>query len=185
VANDIETNVDGDQDMTVRTMRTSLSADDVQRLVRSPDPEERASSARRICRRIAIGGLSEADQAAALYVLEYIMADAAETVRRALAITLKNSPHLPRELALRLIEETDSIAEPVLEWSPVLTSSKRERHRDRSALRSGRRWAPGWCAPLPNMDARPPSRPSRPITGPISIMCRTGRFYAGSATAKP
>jgi uncharacterized protein (DUF2336 family) len=121
VTQDIETSIDGDQDMTVRTMRTSLSADDVQRLVRSPDAEERASSARRICRRIAVGGLSEADQAAALYVLEFIMADAAETVRRALAITLKNSPHLPRELALRLIEEADAIAEPVLEWSPVLT----------------------------------------------------------------
>ena len=42
-------------------------------------------------------------------------------VRRALAVTLRNSPHLPHEIAQRLIADIDDIAVPVLEASPVLT----------------------------------------------------------------
>ena len=46
--------------------------------------------------------------------------DAASLVRRSLAITLKNSPELPRKVALKLIEDIDNIAVPVLNYSPVL-----------------------------------------------------------------
>ncbi len=107
--------------MSVSTMRTRLSQQDIERLIRAADPEERALAAHKICRKIAADGLSEADRAAGRQILDHIMKDAAELVRRALAVTLKTSPHLPRDLALRLIEDTDSIAAPVLECSPVLT----------------------------------------------------------------
>lgn len=107
--------------MQVSTMRAQLSAQDIERLVRGADPQERALSAHKICRRIAAGSLTDAEQAAARQILDFIMSDAAETVRRALAITLKNSPRLPRDVALRMIEDVESIAAPVLEHSPVLT----------------------------------------------------------------
>jgi len=47
--------------------------------------------------------------------------DATEQVRRALAVTLQNSPHLPPDVARKLAEDVESIAIPVLTSSPVLT----------------------------------------------------------------
>jgi len=52
-------------------------------------------------------------------ILGFIAEDAASLVRRALAITLKNSPELPRDIALKLAADIDSIAVPVLNFSPV------------------------------------------------------------------
>ena len=48
-------------------------------------------------------------------------ADAAELVRRALAVTLKGSDNLPRDVALQLARDIDSIALPVLAFSPAFT----------------------------------------------------------------
>jgi uncharacterized protein (DUF2336 family) len=48
-------------------------------------------------------------------------ADAAELVRRALAVTLKGSPLLPRDVALRLARDVESVAIPVLNYSPAFT----------------------------------------------------------------
>lgn len=107
--------------MSVSTMRSRLRPEDVQRLVKGADPEERAMSAHKICRRIAGGTLSEADRAAAEQILGFIMKDAAEQVRRAMAVTLKNSPNLPHDVAVRLAGDLDSIAAPVIRHSPVLT----------------------------------------------------------------
>ena len=45
--------------------------------------------------------------------------DAAEQVRRALAVTLKASPLVPRDVANRLARDIESIAVPVLNFSPV------------------------------------------------------------------
>jgi uncharacterized protein (DUF2336 family) len=47
--------------------------------------------------------------------------DAAELVRRALSVTLKTSAELPRDVAVRLAYDVDSVATPVLTFSPVLT----------------------------------------------------------------
>jgi uncharacterized protein (DUF2336 family) len=43
------------------------------------------------------------------------------TVRRAMATALKNSPHVPREIAVRLANDIDSVALPILQHSPVLS----------------------------------------------------------------
>jgi uncharacterized protein (DUF2336 family) len=47
--------------------------------------------------------------------------DAVVTVRRALAVALKNSPKLPHDLARKLADDIDSIALPILQHSPVLS----------------------------------------------------------------
>ena len=48
-------------------------------------------------------------------------ADAAEQVRRALAVTLKASPLIPRDIANRLARDVESIAVPMLNFSPVFS----------------------------------------------------------------
>src|SRR5690348_7974806 len=107
--------------MTVATMRSSLTQEDIRRLVRGTSPEDRADITHRICRRIDRYELSAEEKESAQQILEMLATDAAELVRRALAVTLRNSPKLPRDIALRLAKDVDAVAVPVLKNSPVLT----------------------------------------------------------------
>lgn len=100
--------------------RTALSEADLRTLVRGPSEDERATAVHKLCRRMD-WRLKEADRVAAVAVLRLVARDPSEQVRRALAVTLKGSPMLPRDLALRLAAEEDSVASPVLTHSPVLT----------------------------------------------------------------
>ena len=69
--------------MTIATMRTSLTTDDIRRLVRGDSPEARANAAHKICRRIDTTDLSPEDQESARQILDMMCADAAVLVRRA------------------------------------------------------------------------------------------------------
>ena len=81
--------------MSVHGLRARLTREDIQRLTDAADPEGRAMATRKLCTRIALDGFSEADRAAGEAVLSLLAEDAAEIVRRALAVTLQRSPHLP------------------------------------------------------------------------------------------
>jgi uncharacterized protein (DUF2336 family) len=107
--------------MSLSLLRSRLTDADVRRLVRSESVRERATAAQKICFKIGEAGLAAEDRAAADEVLRIMAADAAALVRRALATTLKNSPHLPRDVAVKLAQDIDEIAVPVIEDSPVLT----------------------------------------------------------------
>lgn len=107
--------------MTVATMRGNLTEDDIRRLIRGDTPEERANAAHKICRRIDSLELAGLDREHAEQVLHMLAADAAELVRRALAITLRHSPKLPRDIALKLAKDVDAVATPLLSNSPVFT----------------------------------------------------------------
>ncbi|PHS21967.1 MAG: hypothetical protein COA84_14505 [Robiginitomaculum sp.] len=107
--------------MSVSAMRTKLTQDDVHRLVKGHNDEERAIAAHKICRAIDHGPLSRQERQSAEAIMEIMAKDAAELVRRSLAVTLKNSPHLPRHIAKKLAEDIDSIAFPVITSSPSLT----------------------------------------------------------------
>lgn len=48
-------------------------------------------------------------------------ADAAELVRRALAVTLRSSPLVPRDVAMKLARDVESVCQPILSFSPVFT----------------------------------------------------------------
>lgn len=102
------------------TMRAVLTEADLRTLVRGESDELRAAAAHKICRRID-QGLTPEERAAASQVLTLMAQDAAELVRRALAVTLKNSPELPRSVALKLAQDIDSIAAPVLAFSPAFS----------------------------------------------------------------
>jgi uncharacterized protein (DUF2336 family) len=107
--------------MSVSVLRRDLSNDDVIRLMRSRNLEERAAAAHKICRRIDDSDLSQADRIAAEQVLKIMANDAAKQVRLAVSITLRNSLNVPPEVARRLANDLDEIASPFLEFSPVLT----------------------------------------------------------------
>lgn len=107
--------------MTVATMRSSLTQDDIRRLVKGGSENERAQVCHKICRRVDAAQLSETDRQYAEEILALMAQDAATLVRRTLATTLKNSPNLPRHLAVKLAKDVDAVAIPVLKNSPVLT----------------------------------------------------------------
>ncbi len=104
------------------TGSAAFSEDDVRQLLRGSSDEDRAVVAHRLCRRID-GGLADHERKAAAEVLRLMAADAAESVRRALAVTLRRSPHLPRDVALKLAADLDTIAAPVIAGSPAFTDT--------------------------------------------------------------
>ena len=103
------------------TTRSALTEDDIRTLVKGATPDERAAAAHKLCRSIDSTTLSDEDRDLAADILRIMAADAAELVRRALAVTLKKSPVLPRDVALRLARDVESVSLPLLSFSPAFT----------------------------------------------------------------
>jgi uncharacterized protein (DUF2336 family) len=101
------------------TTRSALSDGDIRLLLKGAEPEERALVAHRLCRHMDRANLTEEERAEAHQILRLMARDAAEQVRRALAVTLKASPLIPRDVANRLARDVESIAVPMLNFSPV------------------------------------------------------------------
>lgn len=105
---------------TPASPQPTFSNSDIRALVRGPTDDERAAAAFRLCRKID-STLSESDRAAANEILRVMSEDAAELVRRALSVTLRSSNALPRDVALKLANDVESIASPVLTFSPAFS----------------------------------------------------------------
>ena len=103
------------------TTRAALTDGDIRTLVKGASAEERASAAEKLCRSMESAPLTEEEREAAREILRIMAADAAELVRRALAVTLKASPLVPRDVALKLARDVESICLPVLSFSPAFT----------------------------------------------------------------
>jgi uncharacterized protein (DUF2336 family) len=101
--------------------RARLTEIDIRRLIKATDDDERASAAHKLCRSIDRVNLDDADREAAQKIMRVLANDAAELVRRALAVTLKSSDLLPRDVARQLAADIDSIALPVIGSSPVFS----------------------------------------------------------------
>lgn len=101
--------------------RARLTESDIRRLIKSDAEDERAAAAHKLCRSIDRMALDDADRAAAQKILSVLANDAAELVRRALAVTLKASDLMPREVARRLVADVDSVALPIITCSPAFT----------------------------------------------------------------
>ncbi len=107
--------------MSVVTMRAKLTETDIRTLVKGTAPEERAAAAHKICRCIDTAALDEAERVHAEAILRMMAADAVDSVRRALAVALKHSAKLPRDIARALAEDVDAVALPILQHSPSLS----------------------------------------------------------------
>lgn len=103
------------------TTRAALTEADIRTLLKGATADERAAAAQKLCTTIERTPLSEEERAVAAEILRIMAADAAEVVRRALAQTLKASPLVPRDVALKLARDVESVCLPVLAYSPVFT----------------------------------------------------------------
>lgn len=103
------------------TTRAALTDQDIRVLVKGASADERAMVAHRLCRHMDRLDMTDEERAEAQSILRVMAADAAELVRRALAITLKNSPLIPRDVANKLARDVESVALPILNFSPSFT----------------------------------------------------------------
>ncbi len=101
--------------------RARLTEVDIRRLIKATDDDDRAAAAHKLCRSMERTELSEDDRAAAQKILRVLAEDAAELVRRAMAVTLKSSDLIPRDVARRLAADVDSVALPIIGFSPAFT----------------------------------------------------------------
>lgn len=112
--------------MSVVTLRNRLTETDIRRLVRGRDEEDRALAARKVCQLIDTAKLTDVERSAVNGILDMIVQDAAEMVRRSMAVTLRQSKNLPREIAIKLAADVDSVATPVLLSSPSFEAADLE-----------------------------------------------------------
>ncbi|WP_374515970.1 DUF2336 domain-containing protein [Brevundimonas sp.] len=101
--------------------RARLTELDIRRLIKAADDDERAAAAHKLCRSMDRAELDEDGQAAAHKILRMLAEDAAELVRRAMAVTLKTSDLMPRDVARRLAADVDSVALPIINFSPAFS----------------------------------------------------------------
>lgn len=86
----------------------------------NPSGAVRADIAAAIAADVAAAALSEREAAIARQILEILSQDVERSVRQALAEQLKQSPFLPREIAVALARDiADEVALPILQYSPV------------------------------------------------------------------
>ncbi|WP_292079915.1 MULTISPECIES: DUF2336 domain-containing protein [Brevundimonas] len=101
--------------------RARLTEVDVRRLIKATDDDERAEAAHKLCRNMERAELNEDDRTAAQKILRLLANDAAELVRRAMAVTLKASDLIPNDVARKLAGDLDSIALPIIASSPAFS----------------------------------------------------------------
>lgn len=101
--------------------RARLTDLDIRRLIKATDEDERAAAAHKLCRSIDRADLDDVDREAAQKILRVLANDAAELVRRSMAVTLKASDLIPHDVARRLAADVDSVALPIIGFSPVFT----------------------------------------------------------------
>ena len=101
--------------------RARLTEVDIRRLIKATDDDDRAAAAHKLCRSMDHAGLTDDDRAAAQKILRMLAEDAAELVRRAMAVTLKASDLIPRDVARRLAADVDSVALPLIGCSPAFS----------------------------------------------------------------
>lgn len=105
------------------TTRSALTDEDIRTLVKGATPDERALAARKLCQTMDRAPLSDEDRALAADILRVMAADAAELVRKAIAETLRSSPVVPRDVAVKLARDVESVCLPLLSFSPAFTDA--------------------------------------------------------------
>lgn len=98
-----------------------LSLHDVERLRSDQTPEARIEIADKLARTFRVARLGSEQRRVAEDILRGLVKDTEVRVRQALAAQLKDSRDLPRELALTLARDIESVALPMLSYSEVLS----------------------------------------------------------------
>jgi uncharacterized protein (DUF2336 family) len=101
-------------------MASSLTEADVARLLAEPSAAVRAEVADKLAREIDSTALTAAELQIAQDIIRVMAKDVELAVRRALSHSLRSARHLPHDVALRLAQDVEAVALPVLTDSPVL-----------------------------------------------------------------
>ena len=104
-------------------MTSSLTQADVARLLAEPAAAVRAEVADKLAREIDNELLSRSELEIAQDIIRVLAKDVELEVRRALAENLRRARHLPNDVAVRLANDMEAVALPILSDSPVLTDT--------------------------------------------------------------
>lgn len=104
-------------------MPSSLSQDDVARLLAEPLPPVRIELAGKLARDLDGVQLTDAELRLAHDIVRILARDVEVTVRAALSASLRGTAQLPHDVALRLARDVEAVALPILSQSLVLTDA--------------------------------------------------------------
>ena len=104
-------------------MPPTLSPQDVARLLNEPSAAVRAEVAGKVAQQIDNDRLSPEELRLAQDIAQVLAHDVEVTVRRALSESLRRARRLPNAVAVRLADDVDDVALPILADSPVLTDA--------------------------------------------------------------
>ena len=104
-------------------MASPLTQADVARLLAEPSASARAEVADKLAREIDSTALTQAELRIAHDIVRIMAQDAELAVRRALSQSLRSARHLPHDVALRLANDVEAVALPILVDAPVLTDA--------------------------------------------------------------
>src|ERR1700722_10820507 len=102
-------------------MTSTLSQADVAKLLAEPSPHVRAELAGKLASELDSTRLTEAELNLAQDIVRTMAKDVEVVVRQALAQSLRKAAKLPHDVAVKLANDIESVALPILENSTVLT----------------------------------------------------------------
>lgn len=104
-----------------RESTTRLSTADVERLISDPSPEARATTVAKVAFSYGTYPLSPRERQIAEEIFGVCARDAAVAVRQALSHSIRHLDSLPHDVAVKLANDIDLVAIPMIEASAVLT----------------------------------------------------------------
>jgi uncharacterized protein (DUF2336 family) len=96
--------------------------EDVKRLANDPSPTARVGTAVKLAQEFTAGRFSDAELKLAENIFRILVKDAEVRVREALSANLKHNPNVPRDVAVTLARDVESVSVPMLSFSDVLTA---------------------------------------------------------------
>ncbi len=104
-------------------MASSLTQADVARLLAEPSASVRAELASKLAGDIDSVSLTDTELQIAHDIVRVMAKDVELAVRQSLALSLRSARHLPHDVAVRLANDVEAVALPILADSPVLTDA--------------------------------------------------------------
>lgn len=102
-------------------MPTALTAQDVSRLLSNPSAEARAELAEKVGSTLESASLTPSEITLAHDIVRILAWDIEEQVRASLSQSLRHARSLPREVAIKLADDIDAVALPMLADSLMLS----------------------------------------------------------------
>ncbi len=104
-------------------MTSTLTHADVAKLLAEPSPILRAELAGKLALEIENPELNAGEAALAQDIVRLMAKDVEASVRQALASNLRNARNLPHDVAVKLANDIESVALPIIQHSQVLTDA--------------------------------------------------------------